>query len=198
MASSIMHLAATEYLTGFVRRPDLLRLGCVLPDAGDQAGHFRLRLDDNRKIHELPRFRALYADRLLSDDFCLGYYLHLVQDMLYRKMIYREYGWNPKLPGAADRLYRDYSLLNFPLMERHSLTLPRFVPELSGHPLLPPDAEDFLCRMQDWCVPTAGEIYFLTEERAEDFIRRAAELCRCELEALHKGASCIDPMEYAC
>ena len=47
-----------------------------------------------------------------KDDLYLGYYLHLIQDMLYRRVMYGEHGWNSSVPGNVEKLHRDYEILN--------------------------------------------------------------------------------------
>ena len=144
MASSLMHLAVAERLAERAARPELFRLGCVLVDASGQAGHFRGIAADGRKFYDLPRFRAEYGERLLRDDFCLGYYLHLVQDMVYRQMIHVEHGWNPHIPGSVERLHEDYRLLNPLLIRAYGLRPLEMADDLAGHPLLADSAAAFL------------------------------------------------------
>ena len=198
MASSLMHLAVTEQLLEGVRRPDLLRLGCLLVDAGGQESHFRARAADGRKFYHLNRFREEYGARLLNDDFCLGYYLHLIQDMFYRSFVYREHGWNPHVPGHVDRLHNDYRLLNAHLVQTcgfSPLTLPD---ELRAHPLLPDRAEAFLEDMKTQFEPYSdGDYFFLTPAMSDEYIERAAELCREEINALRQGRTVLNPMHYA-
>lgn len=200
MASSLMHLAITEQLLEDIQRPDLLRLGCILVDAGGQESHFRALTANGRKYYYLNRFREEYGDRLLRDDFCLGYYLHLVQDMFYRIFVYEEHGWNPRLPGNVERLYNDYRLLNTRLVQSYGFQPMSLPDELRTHPLLPDihRTEAFLEDMNPQFEPySEGDYFFLTPEMSTEYIERAAKICLNELIALRAGHSSIDPMNYA-
>ena len=193
-----MHLAVTEKFVNEVAHPDLLRLGAVLVDAAEKEFHFRAATEDGRRTIDLSRFRREYGDRLLNDDFCLGLYLHLVQDLVYRGIVYGEYGWNPRIPGNVERIYNDYRLLNARLVAEHGLR-PLTIPEdLRAHPLLPARAETFLKDMESQFEPyDEGEFFFLTPAMCAEFVDRAAALCRRELDALRAGLPGIDPFEYA-
>ena len=192
MGSSLMHLAVAERLAERVARPELFRLGCVLVDAFGQAGHFRSTAADGRTFYDLPRFRAEHGDRLLRDDFCLGYYLHLVQDMVYRQMMHVERGWNPHIPGNVERLHEDYRLLNPFLVRAYGLRPPEMADGLADN------AAAFLDDLRGQFAPYGGgEPFFLTESLAAEYIDRAAEVCSAELDALRAGRPGADPMDYA-
>ena len=192
MASSLMHLAVDERLAERTAQPELFRLGCVLVDAFGQAGHFRNTAADGQRFFDLPRFRTEYGDRLLRDDFCLGYYLHLVQDMVYRQMIHVEHGWNPHIPGNVERLHEDYRLLNPFLVRAYGLRPPEMADGLADN------AAAFLDDLRGQFAPYGGgEPFFLTESLAAEYIDRAAEVCSAELDALRAGRPGADPMDYA-
>ena len=198
MASSLMHLAIAEKLTDEIQNPELFRLGCVLVDAGGQQSHYRALAADGRKFYDLERFRTEHRDRLPVDDFALGYYLHLVQDMLYRTFVYLEHGWNPRLPGNVERLYNDYRLLNTRLGGECGLQPLSLPGNLAGHPLLPDRAESFLADMLPQFEPYCeGEYFFLTPAMADEYIDRAATLCLRELRALRGEGVPVNPMDYA-
>ena len=198
MASSLMHMAVSKNFIDEIKHPDLLYLGCVLVDAGGQESHFRAQTENGSKFYDLNRFRTAYGDRLLTDDFVLGYYMHLLQDMTYRTFVYQEHGWNPRLPGNVERLYNDYRLLNSHLVEKYDFR-PLNLPEsLKGHPLLSERAERFLMEMKPQFEPyREGEYFFLTPNMAAEYIERTAKVCKRELAALRDGHFAIDPMEYA-
>ena len=197
MASSLMHMAVSKSFIDEIENPDLLYLGCVLVDAGGQENHFRARTEDGRKFYDLNRFRAAYGDRLLNDDFTLGYYMHLLQDMVYRTFVYQEHGWNPRLPGNVARLYNDYRLLNTHLVREYGFSPLRIPEKLKGHPLLSDRADGFLKDMEEQFEPYhEGDSFFLTPQMAAEYIDHAAKLCKTELAALKHGRFAIDPMEY--
>lgn len=193
-----MHLAVAEKIIGCVGRPDLFRLGCVLVDACGQAGHYRAKTEDGYRYYDLAKFRAEFGGKLLEDDFCLGYYLHIAQDMVYRKFVYADHGWTPKDPGNVERLYNDYRLLNPILVKKFGLKPLQIPEELAGHPLLAVGAESFVAGMESQFAPyDEGESFFLTEELAMEFVDRAAAVCMQEIRALRGEGEHVNPMDYA-
>lgn len=70
--------------------------------------------DGVKKTYNLTRFREMFQENMKIDSLYLGYYLHLIQDIVYRKFVYTDYQWNPKIPGNIERLYHDYQLINYP------------------------------------------------------------------------------------
>lgn len=194
----MMHLAVAEKLIQYVENPDHFRLGCVLVDACGQAGHYRAKTKDGYRYYDLAKFRAEFGDRMLSDVFCLGYYLHIAQDMVYRRFVYADHGWSPKDPGNVERLYNDYRLLNPLLVKNYGLKPLSLPGELHGHPLLAASAEQFIADMAPQFEPyNVGEPFFLTEALANEFIDRAAAVCMQEIRALRGEGGHVDPMDYA-
>ena len=193
-----MHMAVASRLLQYIENPDQFYLGCVLADACGQAGHYRARTGDGYRYYDLAKFRAEFGDRLLYDDYCLGYYLHIAQDMVYRKFVYADHGWSPRDPGNVERLYNDYRLLNPVLVKKFGLK-PLCVPgKLAGHPLLPASADSFVAGMEYQFEPyEEGTAFFLTEELAMEFVERAAKVCVQEIRALRGGGEHVDPMDYA-
>ena len=57
-----------------------------------------------------------------KDDLYLGYYFHLIQDMLYRRFMYGEHGWNSSVPGNVEKLHRDYEILNEYVSKKYGLS----------------------------------------------------------------------------
>lgn len=115
MASRILHLAAAKLILDEHPAADekRFRLGSILPDAGDRvSAHFRVRIDGGTKtMMALSDFRARFADKM-DDPLYLGYYLHLVQDIVFRKVFYLDHGWKVDSPQKVERLYDDYRILN--------------------------------------------------------------------------------------
>ncbi len=56
-----------------------------------------------------------------ADDLYLGYYLHLIQDLLYRHFMYDRYHWNPKPDGNIERLHDDYKQINAYVISKYGL-----------------------------------------------------------------------------
>ena len=78
-----------------------------------QGSHLKKKICENtRYTYDLEFFRDRYGKYMEKDDLYLGYYLHLIQDMLYRRFMYEEHGWNSSAPGNVEKLHRDYEILN--------------------------------------------------------------------------------------
>lgn len=104
---------------------DRLLTGSVLPDFySDKCvnSHLKLRIRGGTRItYDLTRFKEAYGNRMAEDKLHLGYYLHLVQDLLYRDFVYKKHHWNPHTPGNVERLHNDYRLLNPYIIEKYGL-----------------------------------------------------------------------------
>jgi len=204
MASRVIHLAIAGLICSRAEISDSRRflMGSIIPDAKMDSvlrnePHFLRRLEGGKVCYGLKAFLALYGDRILSDDFYLGYYLHLIQDAEYRRFMYGERGWNSHTPGYVEKLHADYRKINRYLIEEFALenTLRspagfedediclRFGFDLAA--FLDALEEDFHCDEN-------GEFSFFTPEHADGFIARALEVCLQELEALRGGLPLYD------
>lgn len=204
-----MHLAISKKILERVPVKDENRflLGILLPDGerGPQTkkSHFEIEVwDGARKTYDLTRFRDLFGDRLLDDELYLGYYLHLIQDMVYRPFMYMEYHWKSSVPGNVPKLHNDYRLLNTYVIEAYQLDFPRLVIpddfyEEDINRLFPPDVDRILMGLKSDYVPYhEGSIYFFTQEMAEEYIRRTVEICLHEIRALKEGLPLMAEMEH--
>ena len=157
MASRILHLAAAKLILDEHPAADekRFRLGSILPDAGERvSAHFRVRIDGGTKtMMALGGFRARFADKM-DDPLYLGYYLHLVQDIVFRKVFYLDHGWKVDSPQKVERLYDDYRILNTWAIEKFALREDLTAPEnFSAEPI---------CAVSDFALPE-----FLAELHAD-------------------------------
>lgn len=206
MASRILHLAAAKLFLDEHPMADekRFRLGSVLPDAGQRvSAHFRTNIDGGTKtMMALSEFRTRFAGRM-DDPLYLGYYLHLVQDVVFRKVFYLDHGWKSDSMEKIERLYADYRILNTWAIEKYALRDDLTAPEdFAAEPLsavsdfaLP----EFLAELHEDFItpPPPGECVYFTKAIAEDFLDRAVPLCRRELAALREGASVVDERAWA-
>lgn len=204
MGSSMMHLAVTAELlrSRTLPEPDRLRLGSVLPDYCTGNGHLKLSLTAHKRTYDLTRFRSLSGARLRTDGLCLGYYLHLVQDLAFRAFVYGEHHFDSSLPENVQRLHRDYSLCNAPLAEKYALSPPEIPTDLRGEPVCAIgefDLAELREAMREYFTATPPEEtpFFFTRKMAEDYIAKAAALCQSELDALAAGAPLLDERQAA-
>ena len=206
MASRTMHLAITSLLLDDLPQGDAERLmfGAVLPDAArGKDSHFIVpAFGGAMNIYDLNAFRRRFGERLLWDGLYLGYYLHLVQDAVYRRFIYGEHHWDPEVPDCIPRLHNDYRLLNPYIVSRYGLKAEPPVP--AGI-----EREDIFFRfpfalgefmadfLRDFAPYDQGSVFFFTRQMAEDYIRQAVEVCREELSALQRGGGHMDELTFA-
>ena len=206
MASSVVHLAITNELTKKIDFNDINRLkfGSILVDAGSYGkSHLKINvLDGKKKCYDFDRYRQMFGERMLSDDMYLGYYLHLVQDALYRHYVYDRYHWNPMIPGNVERLHKDYSIVNYYVVAKYRLENDLVVPEgFENEDINLIDSFDIAKLMTDMCsyfLPVEEEpIFFFTKEMSDEYIEEAVDFCINEVENLRKGLQGIDMLEYA-
>ncbi len=216
MPSRVIHLAVAECLLrqipAFPCDPDRFRLGSVLPDcAPNRAGHPEIRFADpaagrTKKTYDLTGFRARFGEKLPADGLYLGYYLHLVGDIVQRKMLYGETGYDPHVPGNVARLHRDYELLNPYMIEKYALKapppLPAGIEEEELFSLAPFFASEFLTDMlRDFEMPPVPETEescrFFSPAMADEFVRRAVLASQREILALGGGGTPLDEFAEA-
>ena len=201
MSSRIVHLAIAGEINKIhpLPEPERFSLGSILPDAcPDKKAHYRkLLAEGTRRTLDLSGFRGLYGDRLLSDSLYLGYYLHLLQDILFRNEIYGVVGFDPRPAGNVAQLHLDYRLTNRYVINKYGLTNQVRVPAgLEAEPLwqewqfaLTPFLEELARDFRD--TPRGTPKYF-TEAVADRLIHRSVRLCLQELEALRNETGFFD------
>lgn len=205
MPSRILHLAVSSLLEKEFdfRDRNRLHVGAVMPDAcASRAGHFRVDYPNGRRTYSLSAFRARYGDRLLADELCLGYYLHLAEDMIQRGMLYGERGYVPTEENVR-RLHGDYTNLNPWAIRKYGLADDVRLPDgWEDEPIaraFPFRLPEFLDEMRgDFAVPeNDGPYAVFTPDFADEFIRRAAEAMVREIDALRHGETTIDEEAFA-
>ena len=210
MASRILHLAVLEEIMKQVNIHDKnrFRLGCILPDAYNPAiskadSHLKISVcGKSKKTYDLDRFISLFENEMKEDELYKGYYLHLIQDLIFRELVYDKYKWNPTIPGNVQRLHNDYHLINLYVIKKYGIKndirLPDGLENEKLYSLYPFEAEAFLSDMEhDFQDSCEGEIFFFTEEMADEFVTCAAETCIKELQALETGGHYVDAYERA-
>ena len=201
MASRIVHLAIANEINKLhpIPAPERFFLGSILPDAcPDKQAHYNKLLENGaKKTNDLSGFRKKYGSRLQRDPLYLGYYLHLLQDILFRNEIYGVVGFDPRPAGNVAQLHLDYRLTNRYVIDKYGLTNQVRVPAgLEAEPLwqewqfaLAPFLEELA---QDFRDRPHGTPKYFTEAVADRLIHRSVKLCLQELEALRTGAGFFD------
>ncbi len=194
MASRIIHLAVTNELLKSIQVKDLNRLkfGVLLPDTGEkESSHFKYTFEEGkRKTYGLSEFRQKYGSIILKDDLYLGYYLHLVQDVVFRDFIYNWYHIDMNIKERAEILHRDYRSLNRYTVKKYNISSEICIPEdfeseeICNHCNF--DIKWLSAALTEDCECKYNENpEYLTYNRADEYISYATQISKRELDALH-------------
>ncbi len=210
MASRIMHMAVSEIIAEKWKIKDRSRLllGAVLPDVfkeGDtsHSSHLKICIRGGGWVtYDLGRFKEGYGELMAEDSLYLGYYLHLVQDLVYRDFVYNEHHWDPTAAGNIERLHNDYRLINSYIIKKYGLQNELFIPDdfqkESINALYPFEMRHLYNDLKsDFTASTDGDIFFFTKGMADSFIQRACHICDKELQAWRKGKNFVDAYDWA-
>lgn len=196
MASRIIHLAIANAL--IQRRPfrdaNRFRFGCILPDSGSDknSSHYRIRLANGQHGYDLTGYLDRFQNRVQNDELYLGYYIHLVQDKLFRQLLYGKYDWDPHKPHYVDRLHNDYKIINRWITDHYhlqnDLRLPDAFDREEIHAIGPFDGRRLLLELaEDFSNQADGETFFMTPALAEEFISLSTDICLKELPSAAAG-----------
>lgn len=147
-------------------------------------------------------FRDEFKGLLYTDELYLGYYLHLIQDMVFRRLVYEKYKWDPSVSGNVGQLHMDYRRINRYVIESRGIgnriELPVDFEKEEINRLYPFDVIGLLCELEnDFAERYEGESFFFTNTMADEFIREAAAICLHEMDALKCGKTYVDEYAYA-
>ena len=212
MASRILHLAVAEKIIERIPIQEYgrFRLGSLLPDAyrtgvSKTDSHFKIHIcGGSKKTYDLQRFQDTFGDRLKTDALYLGYYLHLIQDLIFRRLVYEKHRWNPRIPGNVERLHEDYKQLN-PYVITHyglknCLELPEDFFDEKINTVYPFDIHTLRSDLNhDFEWETDQQEYtafFFTPEMSVEFISKAVEVCIAEINALRVGKHGVRSYDY--
>lgn len=206
MASRIVHLAISKEIANQYEVSDMNRFlfGSIMPDAVVSGNSHRKVVVSNgrQKTYDLSGYRKNFSDRMKIDDLYLGFYLHLVQDMVFRQLVYKKYCWNPKIEGNVVRLHNDYALSNAYVIQKYHLCDNVMLPGgVEMEPLLRNmeyDLQGFLEGVHsDFVNVPCGYVFFFTKEMTDEYIGLAVKECLAEIAAVKAGKSCMNEYELA-
>lgn len=210
MASRIIHLAIANEIAKEIEIEDMnrFRLGSILPDAyakglGTSTSHLKTKINNNtQNTYRLAWFREQYKNEMQHDSLYLGYYIHLIQDIIFRHFVYDDYKWDPVPEGNVQRLHNDYGLINTYVIDKYNISDELNIPsDLNGEALIeiyPFDLEQLKINfIGDFQTRYKGEIFFFTKKMADEYIGKATKMCVAEIEAIREGGYIIDEVKYA-
>lgn len=210
MASRIIHLAIANKIAKEIEIEDMyrFRLGSILPDAyakglGTSTSHLKTKINNNtQNTYRLAWFREQYKNEMQHNSLYLGYYIHLIQDIIFRHFVYDDYKWDPVPEGNVQRLHKDYGLINTYVIDKYNISDELNIPsDMNGEALMgiyPFDLEQLKMNLKgDFQACHEGEIFFFTKNMADEYIGKATKMCVAEIEAIRKGGYIIDKVKYA-
>ena len=204
VASRLMHLAIADEICKRDTISDRKRflLGSILPDAKidsalRSAPHYQIILSDGRLTYDLSAFRKSFGEKLLTDGLYLGYYLHLIQDMVYRQYMYALPYWDARIPGNVVKLHADYRKINRHIIDSRRLKYEYLADEDFADEEINKsfgfEIEKFLRELElDFQLMQEGEYSVFTPAMAEEYIALALEASLRELSALRSGGKLAD------
>ena len=147
-----------------------------------------IRSDTGKRSYNLTEYKEKFGNLLKVDDLYLGYYLHLIQDLLYRHFMYDRYHWNPKSDGNIERLHDDYKQINAYVISKYGLYIDIHVP--NGF------ASEKTNEIADFEPDRFIQELKNDFERIE-YIQWAVEYCKKELATLENGSYYFDEYEWS-
>ncbi len=193
MASGIIHYAITNEIIKrqVFSNPGRLLLGVVLPDYGYQ-GNSHLKLPvagGHKRTYDFEGFREMFGELMRTDELYLGYYLHLVQDILFRHFLFDRYHWDPTVPENTTKLNRDYEIGNAYVVQKYQLQNTLTLPADFENEAINRICRFDLTKLQEsmdayFDSQDDGDIFFFTKDMTDEFIAEAADYCLKEITNL--------------
>ena len=186
---------------GYIEEEPLLPVASYVPPMCDLDYYSIYNEKLGIRLYDLESYRAQFGERMQKDDLYLGYYLHLIEDALYRKTLYDTFGWNPYTPESTARMHHDYTLLNRHFIQKYNIRDDLAVPEnFTQEPIFafePFDAEGLLRSIHQNFVPAPADApYFFTAAMADTYIEDAVRLCTAELDRFHCGKTLLSAEDF--
>ena len=214
MASRVIHLAVAYELAARLGIKDTERFyfGHVLPDMimgeyeyrlpAKKKTHCYTLLETGRKTYDFYRFYEDYKGKL-SDTLYLGYYVHLIEDNIFRQYLYYRVGLLMRRGQREllDELYADYHKLNPILCERYRIALPTIPEGIEQEDIY----KRFAFQMNDWLLDMQsdlaerpeGELMHFTAPLIDEFIGECSDVITKELAALKEGRHYLSINDYS-
>ncbi len=217
MASRIMHLCLAEELEKVIEieNRNNFRIGHILPDAVITADkkqvntHFIRNFEEKGRYYKIFDYYGFY-DRFkafLHDEIFLGYYFHLIEDNIFRRILYTDLKMMNRR-GDSDflkELYSDYGILNGVLIEKYclknDLDPPKIFTNCKINEIYNFELTDFLKDMErdfrEGFYYKGGNPKIFTERITEQYIKQCVDICRAEYEGMLQGKRFLSEKQLA-
>lgn len=208
MAQRTIHYLFGEMFSRQIELKDKNRflLGSILPDAYSDdykrdSTHFKCK-SNNKVYFDFNRFREQYFELMQKDDLYLGYYMHLVEDALYRQFIHKKKLKMPCNKEEVMKLHNDYHILNAYIVKQYNIQNSLEKPIDLKRELICQKGTfkiyEFLENMaQDFKEKPLGTTVFLTENMLDEFIDMYLVLGVKELQSVIDGKYYLQAIDYA-
>jgi len=199
MAQRMIHYLIGTILVDEYQIRDRRRflLGSILPDAYVQnqdrdLTHFAERRDPGISYYDFEAFRNRFQKKM-DDSLYLGYYMHLVEDVFYRRLIRIDHDLRLyEDPDSVRKLHFDYQLLNRYIVDRYHLQNELLnPPDISQEEIMSVaelDTDAFLQELSnDFTEKVEGTTTFLTEQILREYLDKYLGEIRKECGAVIRG-----------
>ncbi len=208
MASGMIHLTFSKLLEADIvlRDRSRFRLGHILPDMTEgktarDKSHYMEKADGGASVViRFDRFQNDYLNETCIDDLYLGYYLHLIQDAMFRRYIYQDKKIHrEKEPNFVERLYNDYSLLNSYCKQKFHVDCDIEFPTNFRQEKINDISSFCVAKMtskEDIDITHKGPATIFGETMLDEFLNRYLPVCAKEAEEVRKQSTALSPMDF--
>lgn len=206
MAQRLIHYLLGKMLSKEIelKNKERFLLGSVMPDAYKELKyrdktHFANRTDGT--YFDFNLFREKFARQMNEDDLYLGYYMHLVEDVLYRQFIHRD---QFRVPNGSEEvliLHNDYHILNSYIVSKYNCqNILQDKINLDSEKIMEITEfriEEFLNDLAgDFSENIQGETVFITEKMLDQFIEEYVPIMLEELRAVKNDSTNLVAKDY--
>ena len=203
MASLMIHLAVTNLVIEELGLTDVdrIRFGCILPDGAKEKRKGHLKKDEDGFTYiDLNEFCSRFKEEMKNDGLYLGYFMHLLEDTLFRRMLYTRLNY-VRTDENVSRLYNDYSVLNSYLANKYNITIDMIKGiDIEGEPINQIgefNQEGIVEEARRGFIESESkELQFFREEDINRYIEEAKEECIKVIKKLREENKGIDNSEY--
>ena len=205
MASAIIHLAVAKRVNEVLKQEEnAFYLGAIAPDISKMVGSTRARshfITDDGDIPDKGYFLSKYKSQLVNP-FELGYYVHLLTDILWFGEFLKNYVNDCTVTDKEGRcftldhdelvnmIYNDYSNMNSKVVDYYGLDFSLFYqdykfPESHIEELPSEYFPDLIDKMQKICCFNSHFSYFFDIENITHFVEYASVYVLDELKKVY-------------
>lgn len=207
MAQRTVHYALAKILIDKtnIKNDYIFILGSLIPDSHAKTveshaeAHYIVEKDD-KKVMDFTKFFNNYKNKILNDDLYLGYYIHLVSDVLYRNFFYKTKNLYSKRnePNFKEKLYSDYHNLNYLLKEKYDLNIFSInVDDVPNELNLKTVSELENELKLDFGDEKTSELYYLNEELINEFLEFCTDILIKEITSIKtEGQTTLNSYDY--